>query len=168
MFELPATLVVVNMGTEDSYAPSMRWSVNYDVSDTLLPFAIQNYPIPHGYSSTCFRWIVDWVVETPKDYSLWITHPSHRNDLPFFTINGFVDTDKHPNNLLLPFFIREGFEGEIEKGTPIAQVIPVKRDSWVSEKAEFNHRERNKGFDAIKSQYNRGYKKLFWVKKTYK
>ena len=42
-------------------------------------------------------------------------HPVHRHDLPFFTLTGFVDTDKLPNRLVLPFFIKDGFELIIEK-----------------------------------------------------
>jgi hypothetical protein len=31
----------------------------------------------------------------------------------------------------MPFFIKEGFSGVIPKGTPFAQLIPVKRENWL-------------------------------------
>ena len=70
-----------------------------------------------------------------------------------------------PGNL--PFYIRKGFAGVIEAGTPIAQIIPIKQDSWkaisntdVIEKAEKNQRMSNK--------YIYGwYKKNIWKKKRY-
>jgi hypothetical protein len=76
--------------------------------------------------------LVDFKIETPIGYSCWIMHPSHRWDLPFLTINGFVDTDKHLNSLLLPFFIKEGFTGILPAGTPFAQIVPFKREDWSS------------------------------------
>jgi hypothetical protein len=33
----------------------------------------------------------------------------------------------------MPFFLREGFSGVIPSGTPYAQIIPFKREDWISE-----------------------------------
>ena len=129
MVELPADVIVTNQSS-DGYVPLLRWTVDFKVLDSQENITLGNYPIPTGYNNTFFRWRMFWHFKTPKDYSLWVTHPSHRHDLPFFTLNGFIDTDKHPNDLLLPFFIKDGFEGIIQAGTPIAQILPIKRENW--------------------------------------
>jgi hypothetical protein len=166
IISLPATVYVINTGTKEKYEPFIKWSVPWNVCDTQPQDALNNYPVPYEHNSYFFRWLLNWHIETPPGYSLWITHPSHRYDLPFTTINGFVDTDRHPNSLLLPFFIRDGFEGIIEEGTPIAQIIPVKREHWISTKKPFN---LNKQFslDKVTIDFIRTYKKRYWSKKTY-
>jgi hypothetical protein len=164
---LPAAIYVTNAGDENNYVPNLHWQVTWPLCDVKPADILQSYPIPHDHSSIFFRWTVDWKITTPKDYSLWITHPAHRYDLPFTTINGFVDTDKHPNPLVLPFFVRNGFEGKIEEGTPIAQIIPIKRDEWKSEKAPLDQKTLWSAQNNMKLDYLRGYKKRYWTKKRY-
>jgi hypothetical protein len=73
-----------------------------------------------------------WTIETPPGYSLLITHPLNRDDLPFTTITGLVDTDNYTENFVhFPARWRDAdFNGVLPKGTPIAQCIPVKREKW--------------------------------------
>jgi hypothetical protein len=76
-----------------------------------------------------------WTIETPPGYSLLVTHPLNRIDLPFTTISGLVDTDVFPDNLInFPARWHDlGFNGVLPKGTPVAQCIPVRRESWINE-----------------------------------
>lgn len=89
-------------------------------------------PNPIGTIPTMFAWSPFFGVGTNKKYSILVTHPLNRTDLPFVTTSGIIDSGyfKHSGNL--PFFIKEGFEGVIPKGTPIAQIIPFKREDWKS------------------------------------
>jgi len=75
-----------------------------------------------------------WMIETPPDYSLLVTHPINRNDLPFVTLTGLVDTDCYNENFInFPARWRDiNFRGVLPRGTPVAQVIPVKRESWTA------------------------------------
>jgi len=57
-------------------------------------------------------------------------HPVNRTELPFHSLTGLVDTDKHPIIINFPFFIKAGFVGTIPAGTPLIQAIPIKRDGW--------------------------------------
>lgn len=163
--------IYVQNSSQQQYAPDFFWKVQntvVDMPDGNNPKSLGNYPTPHGYAKIFARWKVDWVIETPKDYSLWVSHPAHRYDLPFLTINGFVDTDKHPGNLKLPFFIRDNFEGIIEEGTPIAQILPVKREEWQSVKEEYSPNTAMIGFNQVSTKIIRSYKEKFWSKKTYR
>jgi hypothetical protein len=168
---LDCDVIVTNVANNDiGYIPEITWMSMLqplDNPDGKRIKSIGNYPVPVGYSPLLFRWGCKWKIKTPRGYSLWVTHPSHRHDLPFFTINGFVDTDQHQNQLNFPFFIRKGFEGIIEKGTPVAQILPIKRDNWKSEKAKYIQQEVENSFYRLKQYAVRSYKKQWWTRKFY-
>ncbi|MFI4986820.1 MAG: hypothetical protein ACHQF3_05220 [Alphaproteobacteria bacterium] len=73
-----------------------------------------------------------WTIELPPGYSLLVTHPINRADLPFLTLTGLVDADRYKDNFVnFPgAWIKKDFEGVVPKGTPVAQCIPVARESW--------------------------------------
>lgn len=73
-----------------------------------------------------------WTIEAPRGYSLLFTHPVNRTDLPFTTLTGLVDCDRfYDSPLNFPARWHDpGFNGKLPKGTPIAQCLPVKRESW--------------------------------------
>jgi hypothetical protein len=73
-----------------------------------------------------------WTIEAPPGYSLLFTHPFNRADLPFTTLTGLVDCDAfHHSALNFPARWHDmNFEGVLPKGTPVAQCVPVKRESW--------------------------------------
>ena len=73
-----------------------------------------------------------WTIELPPGYSLLITHPVNRMDLPFVTLTGLVDADRYRDNFI-NFPARwsdSDFSGVVPKGTPVAQCVPIKRDDW--------------------------------------
>lgn len=73
-----------------------------------------------------------WTIEAPEGYALLFVHPVNRLDLPFTTLTGLVDCDRYYDNWIhFPARWNEpDFSGVLPKGTPIAQCIPVKRDTW--------------------------------------
>jgi hypothetical protein len=75
-----------------------------------------------------------WTIEAPLGYSLLCTHPVNRTDLPFTTLTGLVDCDTfHDTPLNFPARWNDaGFNGVVPKGTPVAQCLPVKRESWAA------------------------------------
>ena len=80
-----------------------------------------------------------WTIEAPEGYALLITHPLNRLDLPFTTLTGLVDCDRyHDVWIHFPAVWRDtGVSGVLPKGTPVAQVIPVKRETWTARAAAF-------------------------------
>lgn len=87
-------------------------------------------PRPAGHNNAHLVWTPKWGWKSPRGYSILVTHPLNRFDLPFTTMSGLVDSDKFYGSGNIPFFIRNDFEGTIEKGTPFAQLIPIKRKRW--------------------------------------
>jgi len=88
-------------------------------------------PNPIGTVPIMFAWAALFGVGTNKSESILITHPLNRHDLPFVTTSGIIDSGYNDKAGNMPFFIKEGFSGIIPKGTPIAQVLPFKRESWI-------------------------------------
>lgn len=88
---------------------------------------------PRGYHEKHFAWWADWAVEVPEGYSVLYTQPFNRFELPFLTTSGIIDNDKVHLPGTMPFFVAKGFTGVIPAGTPYAQMLPFKREHWVSE-----------------------------------
>jgi hypothetical protein len=130
---------------------------------------VDGIAIPDGYNKAIWRATVDFKMSLPKGYSALITHPFNRYDLPFLTFSGVVDFDKYSAGVLVAnIVIKKNFEGILEKGTPIAQILPFKRDNWESEKRKFSEEENAKGSFMLNSKLIRSYQYNFWSKKSYK
>lgn len=162
---LSSAIYVVQETMNGIKYPRIKWNVTTDIVDQIDPSVMKHFHVPHGYSQLGFRWINNWKIQTPRGYSLMATHPVNRTDLPFYTLTGIIDTDRHPNPILFPFFIREDFEGKINAGTPIVQLLPIKRDSWHSSIDNEYYNENTR--DLIKQDYIGTYKKRFWTRKEY-
>jgi hypothetical protein len=121
-----------------------------------------NYPNNTGDKRSYPKWISPWSIKTPPGYSTLITPPMHRESI-FTILSGVVDSDEYYVPVNFPFVLNnEKFEGLIPAGTPIAQVIPFKRDSWKmtigSEKDLIDQEKRRnllrtKFFDSYKTQF---------------
>ncbi len=113
------------------------------------------------------KWVNPWGVKTPKGYSCLFIPPMHHPN-PYFTIlEGIVDTDNYYNNVNFPFTLNKTSEDfMIPAGTPIAQVIPFKRDAWELELG-INKEVLKKQENYLNSLFFDRYKKLFWSRKSY-
>ena len=129
---------------------------------------IGQFTVPEEYYDQPFKWNNFFIIETPKGYSSIICHPINRLDLPFYTLSGVVETDMFPAPVNFPFFIKKNFTGVIPEGTPIAQVIPFKRQDW---KSEVEDRESTKipvsFFNNFMNPPFNFYKRNFWKRKKY-
>jgi len=123
--------------------------------------------IPKEYDPQPHKWISNWHIKTPRGYSCLITHPLNRTDLPFYSFSGIVDTDKHPMVINFPFVLRKDFDGKIEAGTPMVQIIPFKRDRWTSDFIDDgpSHTYRNQ-YKVEEAPFGY-YKKNFWDRKYF-
>lgn len=157
--------LVVSKNTD--YEHRIYWDVDWIPVKTHSQSQYGDMSYPAGYEPDPFKFETQWIIKTPPGYSVLITHPLNRFDLPFITMSGVVDSDSYgmlPVNL--PFFLKEDFEGTIPKGTPIAQVIPFKRDDWKSEVKKFSNKTPYQLIN-LKSIVERHYKNKFWFKKKY-
>lgn len=133
-------------------------------SDNQLP----GVSIDDSYHPIPMKWINNFMITTPKGYSCIFVHPMNRTDLPFTTLSGVVDTDVYPAPVNFPFLVKKDFTGVILEGTPIAQIIPIKRTDWKHDMQD----KRNYKIPAffqnnVHSAPFNFYKRLFWKKKRY-
>ena len=124
-------------------------------------------PIPPGCDSQHFTWTLPLAMELPKGYSLMFTHPLNRYDLPFITLSSIIDADFALYAGEVPFFIKEGFEGEIPQGTPFAQIIPFKREPWDRKLVTGLYGEADNNLIRSKLRTKGWYKTNIWKKKSY-
>jgi hypothetical protein len=127
-----------------------------------------NYPFPKAHEKEVLKWINPWHIRTPKGYSTLFISPMHRSDLPFEIMPGVVDTDTFPLSVNFPFFLESDFEGIIPYGTPIAQIIPFKRDIFTHSVEKIDLEEYNKMHNYHDSSFINRYKNKWWSRKEYK
>lgn len=131
---------------------------------------IEQAPLhPNANSYSYPKFMNPWAVKTPKGYSSLFVQPFHRESI-FTILPGVVDTDMYSAPVNFPMVINDiNFEGLIPVGTPIAQVIPFRREKWV--KRIGKHTEVNsikKITQKLESKFFDRYKTFFWTKKEYK
>jgi hypothetical protein len=147
--------------------PTITWRVKRDVFQAHgFDMGVE---VPDGYSKLIFKYLNLWYPRMPKGYSILITSPFGYNNLPFKAVPGIVDADLSPHELAPPVYIKEGFEGIIERGTPMFQLTPIKRDNWESEFTFYKNGDYEKIEDRdVLATIVNNYVKNFWQKKSYK
>jgi hypothetical protein len=125
----------------------------------------------HPYKKEDFRypkWDNPWGIKTPRGYSTLFVQPFHRESV-FTILPGIVDTDSYFSPVNFPFVINDpDFDGLIPKGTPIAQVIPFKRDRWKNSLGNENDRDNIiQNSLKLQTKFFDKYKSMFWEKKNY-
>lgn len=127
----------------------------------------QAYLHPNANDFNFPKWINPWAITTPKGYSCLFIPPMHNSNKWFTILEGVVDTDTYSSNVNFPFVLKNTTEEFlIPAGTPIAQVIPFKREKWKHSLSD-NKEPHNAIFAYINSQFFDRYKRLFWQKKSY-
>ena len=112
------------------------------------------------------KWINPWGIKTPKGYSIFIKNLPHRESI-FTILEGVVDTDEYHVPVNFPFVINDvNFEGLIPAGTPIAQILPFKRENW---KMTSGLKENFKNIKAVpyRTSFSNMYRNKFRKEKKY-
>jgi hypothetical protein len=111
---------LANLPASEPRSP-LGWHPLAQVTGT--PFGDQGRPV--------VKFMNFWSIETEPGWWLFVTHPVNRPTTPFHTLSGYVATDRFkdvPINFPA-LWVDPGFRGVIPRGTPIAQCIPVKRET---------------------------------------
>ncbi len=148
--------------------PYFQW-----VSETAITFQpeeqLQSHPA-FPKNRLGIRIIHPWGIKTPKGWSILIMQPTHREETPIQILPGIVDTDDYsiPFNMFM-ILNDPKFEGMIPAGTPFAQIIPFKRESWVSELGGPKERKKfESDYKKFLTVFFDRYKKFWWNRKEYK
>ena len=164
---------MLKTSTEIRFEHTDYGTINYEMASKPQAFTMrENYsaPIPKEYHQVEFAWHTYWEIHTPPGTSTLFVHPLNREDLPFHTTSGIVDTDQGMfvgvGNL--PFYVKKGFTGVIPVGTPFAQLIPFQRDSWESQKMDLDEDSQPSRIHRIHRNISGGYRKEIRQHKSWK
>jgi len=135
--------------------------VNHD------PLSTSGYRSLYDFHEQSMKWQTYWGIRTDEGYSTLFIHPFHRNDLPFVSVTATVDTDKFVTRSPYAFFIKKGFKGTIQRGTPMLQVVPFRREDWQMHIVETDSFDYHRSQQRMASVFSQPYKRLFWQRKKY-
>jgi hypothetical protein len=156
----------LHVSLDENGKPSLSWGGDVMLVD-IRP--IIDIVVPDGCHPIHYGWRMNWYYETPPGYSVLITHPMNRYDLPFYVQSGIVESDIWGLPVFIAFFLKRNFHGVIPKGTPIMQIIPFKRDNWeleVSDSLEELDKHELMAENRRSMLYGY-YKKTAWRKKIF-
>ncbi len=156
----------LHIDIDEDGRPIMWWEGEVMLADKR---PIIDIVVPDNCHPIHYGWRMNWYYETPPGYSVLITHPMNRYDLPFYVQSGIVESDIWGLPVFIAFFLKRNFIGTIPKGTPIMQIIPFKRDSWELEVASSDEEIEKHELMAEnrRSMLYGYYKKTAWRKKIF-
>jgi hypothetical protein len=151
---------------DESGKPTLSWKGENMLVDKR---PIVDIVVPDNCHPIHYGWRMNWYYETPPGYSVLITHPMNRYDLPFYVQSGIVESDIWGLPVFIAFFLKRNFRGVIPKGTPIMQIIPFKRDNW---ELEVIDSDKDLDIHELRAENRRSklygyYKKTAWRKKIF-
>ena len=149
-------------------APYIRWTVDMKILEVHNSEQIPESMVPEYCYDIAFKLENHFGIQTPPGYSTLFLPILNMPNNPLIAFSGIVDTDSFNIPVHFPFFLKKGFIGKIPAGTPIAQLIPFKRENWESQITEPNEQLFSKTILRIKSNFEFAYKKFFWQRKQYK
>ena len=121
-----------------------------------------------GYDEQVFKFMNQWRIITPKGYSCLFVPPFGYRQTGVQAIPAVVDTDNNAIEVLPPVWFKSDFEGILEKGTPMVQVIPFKRSDWKAEYSYLKDGQYQKLEDKhFGTTIINHYTKKIWSKKNY-
>lgn len=147
----------------------INWRSGGDSLITKHEFA-QVLEYPNASPQGAFKFFNPWAIKTPKGYSCLFVPPLNAPNQYFTIFSGIVDTDTYLGAVHFPFTLNDpNFRGLIPAGTPIAQVIPFKRERW---NMKFGGKKEldliNKSDKRLAIRWFDSYKTQFWHRKEYK
>ena len=116
--------------------------------------------------------MIPWVIKTPPGYSCLFVPPLNNTDDRFSIIPAIVDTDTFKIEINFPIVINgdkyKSLKTTIERGTPLVQIIPFKRQSWKMKIEPGNVKEREEDGFFYRKKLLHNYKQFIWSKKIWK
>jgi hypothetical protein len=155
--------ILVEWQDDDNF--TMKWTSDMPPLTSRGEAIGKSIPTTEGYTPFLQAWEIKYCFKVPKGYSVLVTQPFNRLDLPTLATSGIVDADNGIGTGGVPFALKKGFSGIIEAGTPILQMLPFKREDWKKELLDvppsdgWSARPRNK--------ITGWYKNELWKRKTY-
>ena len=117
-----------------------------------------------GVRKSYVKFSLPWTIKVPSGYSCLFYQPEFLFNEHLRLLPAIVDCDSYTQQINFPgYFLKHG-SFKIEAGTPLVVVLPYKRDEWASS-VNF---APDVSPSPIARYFERGYKKLFHSKKSFK
>lgn len=132
---IPLAADVEIRANEDASGISYNWRFDRSMIENHNPEQVttDKCPAPHK-GMPPMKWMNWWAIKCPPGYSLLFMPPLNRPDPRFTVFSGLVDADGYFEYINFPFvWTQPNFHGIVEAGTPLVQVIPVKRSTLFKE-----------------------------------
>jgi hypothetical protein len=131
---------------------------------------------PYATQQPLAKVFVPWRVALPEGYSLIMTEPLNNPSPHWSVVSGVMDSDVFfPRLNFMISMKEEKFTGIVPMETPIAQLIPFKREKWssvvIDDAARLSVQEepRKKIIDSrLAKVFSGAYKKFFWSRKDFR
>lgn len=139
---IPLAADVEFSSNEDMSGVSYKWSFYKSMVENHGMNQITTEKAPNPLApKPPMKFMNYWAIKVPKGYSVLFVPPLNRPDPRFTCLSGFVDCDGYFEYVNFPFtFNQPNFQGIIPAGTPLIQVIPIKR-------ADLQLKERIRGMN---------------------
>lgn len=110
-----------------------------------------------------------WIVRTPPGYSAFFLPLLNQFHIPFHIFTGVVDTDSYYRDVFFPALclMQPGQRCTLERGTPLVQVIPFRRETWRSVQCPLDSAARDASEDRARESVHH-YRDNSWNKKEYR
>lgn len=129
---IPLAADVEFMTNDDASGVSFQWKFHKTMVETHGPDQISSDKCPHpSVPKPPMKFLNYWMIKVPPEYSLLFVPPLNRTEKRFTIFSGIVDAPYPEREYVnFPFtFEQSGFSGIIPAGTPLAQVIPIRKDA---------------------------------------
>jgi hypothetical protein len=153
--------------TQQNGLPYYTWSSQ----DAISWHPIEQAPVHPNMNKVPYpKWNNPYAITTPSGYSTLFIPPMHNPNGIFTVLPGLVDTDTYKAPVNFPFTLNDvKWEGLIPAGTPMVQVIPIKRDVWEHKiGSDKENAEQSFVTAKLKTLFFNSYKRQFWSRKEYK
>jgi hypothetical protein len=130
---------------------------------------VQDYPRNEIHKKGLPKFISPWIIKTDPGYSCLFLPPMHR-EAKFSILPAVVDTDTFDFAINFPFTLTDpDFEGTIEGGTPMVQVIPFKRDEFTHEIYDaYDYVQKYPDTTLFQKEFPDSYRDESWNRKSYR
>lgn len=137
---IPLAADVEFISNADASGVNYRWDFYRPMVENHTPEQVAGHP---SLPRPPMKFLNYWTIKTPPGISLLFTPPLNRPDPRFTCFSGIVDTDHYREFINFPFFLHQpNFTGVVARGTPLVQVIPIRREKVKAQTRAMNDQDR--------------------------
>jgi len=166
-------LEVVNNGKKILFNYKNNSIIKPSVFGDHAPYQINGCPMADTtYGKEPMKFNSPWLITTPPGWSCMFIQPINHFDNRLHIITGVVDTDRYKSKINFPFiWMDKNFNGVIQKGSPLVQVIPFKRTEWSHRVGSISAEDSitdSRITHKLNTVFKNAYRLNWWTPKKYK